>query len=201
MSPPARRTRRPAKVARRTLIDAALEVLVEGDGNLEVAAVAKRAGVSESLAYYHFRNKAGLLDAMVEDFYERLDESITAVPFEGQTWREREESRVYAVVDFMYQDPASRLVANILVSDPKLLQKQRERQRRLDELGARNIAQAQRDGEIDAALDPHLLVSMILGGVLAGVNTGLSAQPTKPKERVAAEIWSFVARAAGVASG
>ncbi len=179
------------------MIDAALEVLLEGEGQLEVAAVAKRAGVSESLAYYHFRNKAGLLDAMVEDFYQRLDESITAVPFEGPTWREREESRVHAIVDFMYNDPASRWVANTVASDPKVAAKQRERQRRLDELGARNIAQAQRDGEIDATLDPHLLVSMILGGVLAGISHALSTQPPKPQARVAAEIWSFVARAAG----
>ena len=160
--------------------------------------MARRAGVSESLAYYHFKNKAGLLDAMVEDFYERLDESITAVPFEGETWREREESRVSAIVDFMYRDPAARLVANVVASDPSLLEKQRERQRRLDALGARNVAQAQRAGEIDAGLDPHLLVSMLLGGVLAGVSHALASDPPKPREAVAREIWSFVARAAGL---
>ena len=174
-------------------------MLLEGEGNLEVAAVARRAGVSESLAYYHFQNKAGLLDAMVEDLYERLDESITAVPFEGATWRERERSRVEAIVDFMYRDPSARLVANIVVSDPSLLEKQRERERRLDELGARNIATAQRDGEIDRSLDPHLLVSMILGGVLAGVTHALSAEPPKPQARVEREIWSFVERSAGLA--
>lgn len=173
-------------------------MLLEGDGKLEVAAVAARAGVSESLAYYHFCNKAGLLDAMVEDFYERLDESITAVPFEGETWREREKSRVHAIVAFMYQDPAARLVASVVASDPKVAEKQRERGRRLDALGARNIAQAQRNGEIDAKLDPHLLVSMILGGVLSGVNHALASTPPKPQRRVEREIWAFVARAAGV---
>lgn len=160
--------------------------------------MARRAGVSEGLAYYHFRNKAGLLDAMVEDFYESLDESIAAVPFEGATWRDRERSRVSAIVDFMYKDPVARLVANIVVSDPSLLAKQRERQRRLDELGARNIAQAQREGEINPKLDPHLLVSMILGGVLAGVTHALTNEPRKPQRRVEREIWSFVTRAAGV---
>ena len=173
--------------------------MLEEDGRLEVAAVARRAGVSESLAYYHFRNKAGLLDAMVEDFYARLDESITAVPFEGATWREREQRRVFAIVDFMYDDPAARLVANIVASDPSLVEKQRDRQRRLDALGARNIAQAQRDGEIDKALDPHLLVSMILGGVFSGVEHALAHDPPKPRRRARREVWSFVARAAGLA--
>lgn len=175
-------------------------MLLEGEGSLEVAAVARRAGVSESLAYYHFQNKAGLLDAMVEDFYERLDESITAVPFAGATWREREQSRVEAIIAFMYEDPAARFVANVVASDPSLLERQRDREQRLDALGARNIAQAQRDGEIDPALDPHLLVSMILGGVLAGVNRALSSDPPKPRRRVEREVWSFVSRAAGLAS-
>lgn len=163
-----------------------------------MAAVARRAGVSEGLAYYHFQNKAGLLDAIVQDFYQRLDASIAAVPFEGATWRERERTRVAAIVDFMYRDPAAALVANVVASDPTLLAQQRERARRLDELGARNIARAQRDGEIDPRLDPHLLVSMILGGVLAGITHALSSAPPKPQEDAEREIWSFVARAAGL---
>lgn len=173
-------------------------MLLESDGALEVAAVARRIGVSEGLAYYHFGNKAGLLDAVIQDFYERLDASIAAVPFEGSTWREREQSRVRAIVDFMYRDPAASLVANVVSSDPRLLQQQRERTRRLDELGARNVARAQREGEIDSKLDPHLLVSMILGGVLAGITHALSSDPPMAREEAEREIWSFVARAAGL---
>ncbi len=194
------RVRRPARIARKTLIDAAREVLLEGEGNLEVAAVARRVGVSESLAYYHFKNKAGLLDAVIEDFYQRLDESVAAVPFAGETWRDREHDRVCAIVDFMYRDPASSLVFNVVASDPKLLEQQRERQRRLDELGARNIARAQRDGEIDPRLDPHLLVSMILGGVFAGITRALSSSPPKPQQQCEREVWAFVVRAAGLRS-
>jgi len=160
--------------------------------------VARRVGVSESLAYYHFKNKAGLLDAVIEDFYQRLDESVEAVPFAGETWRDREHDRVRAIVDFMYRDPASSLVFNVVASDPKLLEQQRERQRRLAELGARNIARAQRDGEIDPRLDPHLLVSMILGGVFAGITRALSSNPPKPQQQCEDEVWEFVVRAAGL---
>ena len=194
-----RRRRRPAPETRRRLVDSAREVLVEGAGALEVAEVARRIDVSESLAYYHFRNKAGLLAAVIHDFYERLDDAVVAVPFPGATWVERERARVRATIDFMYADPAAALVVNVVAAEPSLLEHQRERQRRLNLLGARNIAQAQRAGEVPAELDSHLLVSMILGGVFAGISEALAAVPRRPRDEIEREIWSFVARAAGVA--
>ena len=39
-------------------------------------AVAKRAQVSVGLAYHHFGSKAGLIAAVVEAFYSRLDEVV-----------------------------------------------------------------------------------------------------------------------------
>lgn len=180
------------------MVEAAREVLLEGAGALEVAAVAERVGVSESLAYYHFRNKAGLLAAVVHDFYERLDDAVVAVPFEGATWVERERARVSAMVDFMYRDPAAPLVLNGVATDRALLEHQQQRQRRLNVLGARNIAQAQRAGEIAADLDPRLLVAMILGGVIAGISEALACQPPRPRRDTEREVWRFVARAAGL---
>ena len=88
-----RKRRSPAE-ARKLLIEAAREALVEGGGEFEMTEVSARAGVSEGLAYYHFGNKPGLLDAVVRDFYDRLDESVMAVPFPGDTWVERERARI-----------------------------------------------------------------------------------------------------------
>ena len=45
--------------------------------------MARRIDVSESLAYYHFRNKTGLLAAVIHDFYERLDDAVVAVFADG----------------------------------------------------------------------------------------------------------------------
>ena len=192
------RKRRSASEARRILIGVAREVLAQGDGELEMMQVAELAGVSEGLAYYHFGNKAGLLDAVVRDFYERLDDAVMAVPFPGDTWIERERARTAEFVRLMYEDPIAPLVLNVLRVDPALHAEERERRRRLNALGARNIANAQRAGEIASSHDPKLLVAMILGGIMAGVTEALSDTPSKPMEETQAAAWEFVLRAAGL---
>lgn len=188
------------KATRAYLLEAARLELVEGRGDLEVAKVAKRAGVSDGLTYYHFGNKTGLLHAIVQDFYARLDDAVTAVPYEGETWAAREKARVFATVEMFYRDPVALLVATRVRTDPAFAADETERSDRLNQLGARNIAQAQRAGEIDASLDPLLLVAMLLGGVMAGIRAGLTEEPPKPLDTIQAEVWSFVARAAGLST-
>lgn len=198
MSETKARKRRSPREARRLIVDAARRELLDGAGDLEMTEVAKRAGVSEGLAYYHFGNKAGLLNAVVKDFYERLDEAVLAIPYEGASWRERERARTQEFVRLMFEDPVAPLVVDVVRADPGFASEERERRRRLNLLGARNIAEAQRAGEIDMSLDPALLVSMILGGVTAGINHALSARPPLPLAQAQQEIWSFVLRAAGL---
>ena len=192
------RKRRSATEAKRLLVGAAREVLGRGDGEFEMMDVAERAGVSEGLAYYHFGNKAGLLNAVVRDFYERLDDAVMAVPFPGETWIDRERSRTEEFVRLMYEDPIAPLVLNVLRVDPALHAEERERRRRLNALGARNIRHAQSTGEIASSHDPKLLVAMILGGIMAGVTEALSDAPPKPMKETQEAAWEFVLRAAGL---
>ena len=195
---PVKKRRKSNKATRQQLLNAARQELIEGDGDLELAKVAKRAGVSDGLTYYHFGNKAGLIKALVLEFYDAMDERITAVPFDGETWTERERARVFAMVSFFYENPVALLVSTRLRTEPALLQEAQERSLRLSKLGARNIQQAQRAGEISSNYNPLLLVSMILAGVTEGVRTALSAESAIPLTQAQEEIWSFVARAAGV---
>lgn len=186
------------KGTRELLLKAAREELIAGNGDLEVANVSKRAGVSAGLTFYHFGNKSGLLNAIVNDFYRKLDDSIVAVQFDGETWAEREQARVHAMVEMYYQDPVAVLVATRLRSDPAYASEEAQRAKRLDQLGAKNIAQAQRGGEIDKHFDPLLLVSMLLAGVTSGVCSALSRQPPLPLEEAQQQIWCFVERAVGL---
>ncbi len=186
------------KGAREQLLQAARLELIDNDGDLELAKVARRAGVSDGLTYYHFGNKAGLIQALVQDFYHAMDDRVTAVAFKGDTWAERERARVNAMVEFFYRDPVALLVATRLRTEPSLVAEDSARNTRLNELGARNIARAQASGEINAAYNPLLLVCMILAGVTEGVRMALNTQPVTPIDEAQREIWSFVARAAGV---
>lgn len=198
MTAPKKRVRRPAKETKRLLIAAAGEVLVERRGDLEMADVARHAGVSTALAHYHFGNKAGLLNAVVEDFYARLDDAIIAVPYQGARWIDRETARIRDLVHFFYDDPVALLVVGSVQNDPSLGSESIDRARRINRLGALNIAQAQKAGDIAPTLDPHLLVTMILGGVMAGLSEALTLSPLPDAESLASEICGFVARAAGV---
>ena len=56
------------------LIRSAQDELIQTHGLLEMQAVAKRAKVSVGLAYHHFGSKAGLIAAVVEAFYNRLED-------------------------------------------------------------------------------------------------------------------------------
>src|SRR3990172_13415962 len=63
---------------RRRLLEAAAADLVASGGAAEVASIAARVGASVGLIYRHFGSKAGLLAAVVEDFYDRLDALVFA---------------------------------------------------------------------------------------------------------------------------
>ena len=87
---------RPRGIAsRRRLLEAAAAELVERDGDLEVAAVAARAGTSVGLIYRHYGSKAGLLGAVIDDFYDRFDAEVIAPALraEGADWGARERLR------------------------------------------------------------------------------------------------------------
>ena len=82
------------------LVRAAEAELIESNGQMEMLAVAKRAGVSVGLAYHHFGSKAGLLAAVVDHFYAPLrDISFgDAIPID-QDSSARESARARAFID------------------------------------------------------------------------------------------------------
>src|SRR5271156_6664091 len=93
------------------LIRAAQEELIQGGGLLEMQAVAKRAQVSIGLAYHHFGSKAGLIAAVVEEFYSRLDEAaFSGARLPSESWASREKARIAAYVTFHYDHPFAPLV-------------------------------------------------------------------------------------------
>lgn len=179
-------------------MQAAREEIIEGNGDLEVANVAKRAGVSDGLTYYHFGNKSGLINAIVNDFYRHFDDKVAGVPFEGETWAIRERARVEAMVSLFYDDPIAMIAMTRLRTDPTFAEEEASRQDRLEQLGASNIAAAQRKGEIDPVYNPLMLASMLLGGVTAGGRVALTANPPLSVEAAQKSVWGFVSRVAGL---
>jgi AcrR family transcriptional regulator len=205
---PASAPRRPRKArpavaavpdARRRLLDAAAAELAEGGGQMEIAAVARRAGASVGLSYHYFGSKAGLLAALVEDFYDRYDAAIIdANPLPGAAWAERERLRVERLVDFMLAEPMAPLVLTRLSAEPEVAAVEARRLARHLTLGADNIAGAQAKGQLPAGPDPRLRIGMIMGGLRQAIGQALAGPEAWPREALVAELWSFVAMAAGL---
>ncbi|GLZ08418.1 putative transcriptional regulator, TetR [Actinomadura sp. NBRC 104412] len=185
--------------ARQRILQAATEEMA-ATGDIEVAAVARRAGVSVGLPYRYFGTRSGLVSAVISDFHDRLDEAVTNREFDGDTWYERERARVTAWVDHLYDDPLAPVVLSRQGGDAGKAGIETQRLHKAIEQGARNIARGQRDGDLPSDRDPELLVAAILGGVHTAVAVALTRTPRPDRSRVAAELWAFVAGAVGAAN-
>ena len=185
-------TRRGA-ATRQRLLEAAEQELVERDGGLEVASVAARADVSVGLLYRYFGSKAGLVAAVVEAFYDRLQAEVTDVdPAPSTDWATRERRRMELSVAFHYREPLAAVILSKLSREPGVAAVEMRRIGRLVEEAARNVASAQRRGEIRGDADPRTMSAILLGGFRVAMAEAL-IRPDRPGEReLTEELWRFV---------
>ncbi|MCT7660878.1 TetR/AcrR family transcriptional regulator [Mycobacterium deserti] len=183
-------------LARDRLLSAATDELAE-TGELEVAAVARRAGVSVGLPYRYFATRTGLLVAVLEAFHQRLCDAAAMRTYDAPTWAERELQRIRDWVSFLYDEPVAPIVlagfgdADVAAANTRHLQE-------LTEVGARNMAHAQRTGELPNERDPEFLAAATLGGTNAVVAVCLTRTPRPPAESVVDQLWAFVSGAVGL---
>lgn len=181
------------------LLAAARSELVERQGVLEVESVAGRAGVSVGLIYRHFGSKAGLVGAVIQEFYKRFEEEvITSNPAPGAGWVEREHVRTLRSVAFNYEDPLAPVVLSRLHLEPAVAAIEA---RELDahiEMSAVNVAYGQREGFVPKEIDPRFAGAMIFGGLRRVLVEALGRTPRPPQAEVAAQLWSFISAILGI---
>ena len=167
-------------------------------------AVAKRAKVSVGLAYHHFGSKAGLIAAVVEGFYSRLEEEVfndTKRP--SESWADRERRRVasYIYIAFHYDHPFAPLVIGALSRAPEVLDVERAFTNRQLAGGARMLEAAQRDGFVPDHIDPHLAIALMIGGIRQALIGALTGEQRPDPEKLTEEIWAFMAGAVRLTAG
>ncbi|MFB9269040.1 TetR/AcrR family transcriptional regulator [Bradyrhizobium erythrophlei] len=178
------------------MIRAAEQELISGHGHLEMQAVARRAQVSVGLAYHHFGSKAGLIAAVVEDFYSRLDEgAFSGASLRADSWAGRERERIGAYVAFHYAHPFAPLVIGALSRAPEVLDVESAFTSRQLAAGARMIAAAQRDGVVPDDIDPDLTIALMIGGIRQALIGALMRDRRPDPARLTDDIWAFMAAA------
>jgi AcrR family transcriptional regulator len=184
---------------RDALLRAAAEELVERRGVLEVGSVAARAGVSVGLIYRHFGSKAGLLAAVVGDFYVRFDAEVLEIdPAPGAGWAERERRRTEMAVAFHYDDPLAPIVLARMSRDPEVAAVEARHLRIQVARGTQNVVRGQRDGEIPEDIDAGIAAALILGGVRQALVEVMARREPPAREVLADQLWRLVVAAVRV---
>jgi AcrR family transcriptional regulator len=187
---------------RERLVGAAQEELIRGQGHLEMQAVARRAQVSVGLAYHHFGSKAGLIAAVVEEFYNHLDDAaFNGAKLRSASWADRERERIGAYVAFHYDHPFAPLVIGPLSRAPEVLDVEIAFTSRQLAAGARMLEAAQRDGIIQGDIDPQLTIALMIGGIRQALIGALTSKERPDPTKLTNDVWAFLAGALRLTPG
>ncbi len=192
----------PTITTRARLVRAAQEELIQNHGHLEMQAVAKRAQGSVGLAYHHFGSKAGLIAAVVDAFYSRLDaEVFNDACRPSESWANRERRRIASYIAFHYEHPFAPLVFGALSRAPEVLDVERAFTNRQLAGGARMLEAAQREGFVPDHIDSHRTIALMVGGIRQALIGALMSEQRPDPEKLTDEIWAFMAGALRLTAG
>ncbi|GAA5157650.1 TetR/AcrR family transcriptional regulator [Pseudonocardia eucalypti] len=188
------------RATRARLLDCARAEAIAGDGHLELATVAKAAGVAPSLVHRYFGSKAGLVSALVNDYFDRyhaevLDENMDD---EGD-WATHERVRLERGVAFHYADPFTAVLYGRLGREAEVARTEAARISSVVELAARSIRRAQAKGELPAEVDPMLAGAAMFGAIQRVMVEAVRREKPPPPELVVDVLWRQVAASVNIA--
>jgi AcrR family transcriptional regulator len=174
-------------------------VAIETGGAVELAKVAEAAGVVQSLVHRYFGSKAGLVSALVDDFFDRFQaEVLDADLDELGDWAAHERARLERGVRFHYGEPFALVVYGPLARDPEVARNEARRIGAIVDRAARSIRRAQRRGELPVGADPGLAGAAMFGAMRLVMVEALRRKPRPSPERVIEILWRQVAAAVGI---
>lgn len=186
------------KNASTSILAAAQACLIEGKGDFEMSDVSKKAGVSEGLAYHYYKSKAGLLSAVIQDFYDRYL-AISNKRFDGAIpWAEREKMRLGGIVAFLYGDPLAPIIIGKLHGSPLAAAVEIAGNEETAELSVRNIQNGIERGQISGHIDAHVAGAAITGAVRYAFLYAMKAEPRPSPEVLTSQLWDMIAGAIGL---
>jgi AcrR family transcriptional regulator len=188
------------RATRKRLLDVARRLALATGGDVELAKVADAAGVVPSLVHRYFGSKTGLVTALVDDFFDRLQAQVIDANLDDQgTWPEHERIRLERGVRFHYAEPFAAVLYGPLARDPGVARKETARILFIVDRAARSIRKAQRRRELPVGIDPRLAGAAMFGAMRMVMVEALTRSPRPPVERVVEFLWRQVAASVGIA--
>jgi AcrR family transcriptional regulator len=181
---------------RERLLACARDIAIANDGHLEVAWVADAAGVVPSLVNRYFGSRAGLISAVIDDFFERLRAEVLDLNLDDQgTWAQHERIRLENGVRFHYTDPVAVVVYTGLSREPDVAVTENRHIARVIKHAAANIRRGQQRGQLPTSVDPELAGAAMFGAMQRVMVAALARSPRPRPERVTEILWRQIAAA------
>ena len=187
------------KATRERLLAVAMEQAVASKGHVELAEVARQAGVVQGVVHRYFGSKSGLISAMVDDYYDRFHKQVLELYLNDTgDWAVHERLRLRMGIQFRYAEPLSAVLHSTFVRDPVVARKEAQRIDGVVDLTARGIVRAQRRGELPRHVDPELAGAAMFGAMQAVLSRALN-RPRRPSpEQLETILWQQVAASVGL---
>ncbi|MCB1729124.1 MAG: TetR/AcrR family transcriptional regulator [Halieaceae bacterium] len=187
------------KATRERLLAVAMEQAVASKGHVELAEVARQAGVVQGVVHRYFGSKSGLISAMVDDYYDRFHKQVLELYLNDTgDWAVHERLRLRMGIQFHYAEPLSAVLHSTFVRDPVVARKEAQRIDGVVDLTARGIVRAQRRGELPRHIDPELAGAAMFGAMQAVLSVALN-RPRRPSpEQLETILWQQVAASVGL---
>ena len=169
---------------------AAEDLLIEKDGILDIAELAKRAGVASSLLYRYYPSKNALLAAIVENFYDRYDQVVFKVPNDPAVgYAAGIRRRLEQMVLFHYSEPLAATVLCRLGSTADVAIVELKRIESHIDAAAAQVRQGQRLGELPGEIDPEVAGAVVIGGTHQALARVLTREKRPSPEWLTGELW------------
>ena len=196
------RTRK-GRATRERLLAAAREVAIRSGGEIELAAVAEEAGVVPGLVHHYFGSKAGLVGALVDDFFDRFqrevfEDALRDAPERKGDWARHERMRLEAGVRFHYGEPFAVVMYGPLARDPEVARREADRIAFIVDRAARSVRKAQRRGELPLGVDPAMAGAAMFGAMRQVMVEALTRARRPAAKRVVEFLWRQIAASVGI---
>lgn len=177
----------------RRLLDVARDVAIANGGHFELAEVAEAAKVVPSLVHRYFGSKAGLVGALVDDFFARFHAEVLDAELDDLgTWAEHERIRLEKGVRFHFAEPFSAVLYGSFAREPEVARREAVRIAAVVDRAARSIRKGQKRGELPVGIDPGLAGAAMFGAMRLVLVEALTRDRRPSPEKVIDVLWRQV---------